>query len=380
MPISDEISGLLRELSANAALPFEQALGLPAAAYSSPAFAALEAVGLFRREWICIGRADDLPKTGDYVATDIAGVPIVTLRDKANQIRSFSNVCLHRMMRLAEGRGNCGGRLTCPYHAWTYNLQGRLIGASHMEDTPGFRIGEQGLPEIRTELWQGWVYATLDKDASPLAPRLEPLTRAIEAYGMADYGRALQQDEVWQTNWKCLAENYMEDYHAPFVHRNSIGVYLNDEFADGFEAGDAYHFHNFLRGETSPRGLAHPANRRLEGRQRRISVMVCVYPAHVITLAPDHLWYLSLLPEATDRVRVRFGVSFAPEVLAEVNDWDGFVAGQKATFDRINAEDRGALEALRRSLDSPMARPGRLSFLERFTYDLNRYLCRRLAA
>ena len=100
----------------------------------------------------------------------------------------------------------------------------------------------------------------------------------------------------------------------------------------------------------------------------------------MITLAPDHLWYLSLLPEATDRVRVRFGVSFAPEVLAEVNDWDGFIASQKATFDRINAEDRGALEALRRSLASPMAQPGRLSFLERFTYDLNRYLCRKLGA
>ena len=232
MPIADETSSLLRELAANAKLPFEQALGLLAATYTSPGFAALEAIGLFRKEWICIGRADDLPKTGDYVATDIAGIPIVTLRDKANRIRSFSNVCLHRMMRLAEGRGNCGGRLTCPYHAWTYNLQGRLIGASHMEATPGFRIEAHGLPEIRTELWQGWIYATLDPDATPLAPRLEPLTRAVEAYGMADYGCVLQQDEVWQTNWKCLAENYMEDYHAPFVHRNSIGVYLDNEFSE----------------------------------------------------------------------------------------------------------------------------------------------------
>lgn len=380
MPIASEASTILGELAANAALPFDQAFGMPAAAYTSPAFAALETERLFRQEWICVGRADDLPKVGDYVTTDIGGAPIVTLRDKANRIRSFSNVCLHRMMRIADGRGNCNGRLTCPYHAWTYNLQGRLIGASHMEQSPGFRIEEQALPEIRTELWQGWIFVALNANAAPLAPRLEPLTQAIEAYGMESYGRVLQQDEFWRTNWKCLAENYMEDYHAPFVHRNSIGVYIDADFADGFEAGDGYHFHSFIRGERSPRGIAHPANTRLEGRQRRVSMMICVFPALVITLAPDHLWYLSLLPEATDRVRVRFGLSFAPECLAEVNDWDGFVAQQKATFDRINAEDRGTLEGLRRSLESPMAKPGRLSFLERFTYDLNGYLCRRMAA
>jgi len=380
MPTTGDVAPLLSQLAANAALPFQRALGLPAAAYTSAEFAALEAQRLFRKEWICLGRADDLPKIGDYVATDIAGVPVVTLRDKANRLRSFSNVCLHRMMRIAEGRGNCNGRLTCPYHAWTYNLQGRLVGASHMEQSAGFRLEDQALPEVRTEVWQGWVYVSLEENAPPLAPRLAPLERAVEVYRMAEYGRVLQQDEIWETNWKCLAENYMEDYHAPFVHRDSVGVYIDNEFSEGFEEGDAYHLHRFIRGERSPRGIAHPGNRRLEGRQRRASAMICVYPAHVITLAPDHLWYLSLLPEATDRVRVRFGLSYAPEVLAEVNDWDEFVARQKATFDRINAEDRKTLEGLRRSLDSPMAKPGPLSFLERFTYDLNRYLCRRLAA
>ncbi|MGE3969257.1 MAG: SRPBCC family protein, partial [Dongiaceae bacterium] len=117
---------------------------------------------------------------------------------------------------------------------------------------------------------------------------------------------------------------------------------------------------------------------RLEGRWRRTSLMICIYPSHVITLAPDHLWSLSLLPNGTGEVKVRFGLSYAPELLAEVNDWDAFVAERKATFDAINAEDRGTLEGLYPALASPLAKPGRLSYLERFTYDLNRYICRRL--
>lgn len=378
--VDGSLPTLLAELAANAERPFPEAFGFPAAAYSSTDFARLEIEKLFHKEWICVGRADELPRVGDYVTTEIAGVPIVTLRDKAKAIRSFSNVCLHRMMRLLDGRGNCGGRVTCPYHAWTYNLKGQLIGASHMEQTPGFDPASHRLPEIRTELWQGWVYATLDPAAPSLAGRLGALDRMIEPYGAAEYGRALQEEMVWKTNWKSLAENYMEDYHVPFVHRTTIGVYADADFAGLFEEGEAYHVHTYTRGERSPRGLAHPTNRQLEGRWRRTSVMICIYPSHVITLAPDHLWSLSLLPDGTGTVKVRFGLSYAPEFLAEVNDWDAFVAERKATFDAINAEDQATLEGLYPSLGSPLARPGRLSYLERFTYDLNRYICRRLAA
>ncbi len=371
-------SALLGELAANAERPFSEALGFPAAAYRSPEFAALEAEKLFRKEWVCVGRTDDLPKVGDYIATDIAGVPVVTLRDKTNAIRSFSNVCLHRMMRLLAGRGNCGGRITCPYHAWTYNLKGQLVGAAHMDRTPGFDLAAHRLPALRTELWQGWIYVALDPETPPLAGRLEALDRMIEPYGAPAYGGALREEMAWKTNWKSLAENYMEDYHVPFVHRTTIGIYADAEFSEHFESGDAYHSHAYVRGESSPRGLAHPGNSRLEGRWRRTSLMICIYPSHVITLAPDHLWSLSLLPNGTGEVKVRFGLSYAPELLAEVNDWDAFVAERKATFDAINAEDRRTLEGLYPALASPLATPGRLSYLERFTYDLNRYICRRL--
>src|SRR5262249_27763461 len=158
--------------------------------------------------------AAEIPKLGDYLTFSIDDQPIVTLRCRDNRVRSFSNVCLHRMMRLADGRGNCA-RIVCPYHAWTYDIDGRLLAAPHMKRTPGFVPGEHRLAEIRTEVWEGWIYVTLDPDAASVTELLAPLRDTVAAYDMAGYVPVVSQDHVWSTNWKLLTENFMEGYHLP---------------------------------------------------------------------------------------------------------------------------------------------------------------------
>ncbi|MFN4131314.1 MAG: aromatic ring-hydroxylating oxygenase subunit alpha, partial [Paracoccaceae bacterium] len=113
----------LAELRANVAQPFERATAMPKSVYTSPDFAALEQQHIFAREWLCAGRADALPDPGDYLTMEISGEPIIILRDREGTLRGLSNVCRHRMSTLLEGRGNNPAN-TCPYHAWTYNLDG----------------------------------------------------------------------------------------------------------------------------------------------------------------------------------------------------------------------------------------------------------------
>ena len=368
--------GLLRD---NARRPFGEALSLPPRCYASDAFHRLEVERIFHKEWICVGRADDIPGPGDYVTTDIAGSPIVTMRMQSGEIGSHSNVCLHRGMRLLNGRGTVRSRIICPYHAWNYDIGGQLVLAKHMERTPDFDIKAQHLPVVRTELWEGWIYVTLDPSIASVSRHLRELHGIVGRYGAGRYVKIYHDEFEWQTNWKCLMENFMEDYHLPYVHRKTISGYSPTSEVEVFEGRDAFSYHLNRKTADAPRGLAHPDNQDLDGDWRRTTVLYAALPTHLVNLSPDHLWYLALQPKGTDRVAVRFGLSYAPEVLAEVNDRDAFAAKWKQFFDAVNAEDKAVVEGVRAGAESVLARPGRLCHLERFAYDFGRYLHRMLS-
>jgi phenylpropionate dioxygenase-like ring-hydroxylating dioxygenase large terminal subunit len=132
-----EVAALIEQLATLVRQDVQDATGLPAALYTSPAFHQAEQAALFQEGWLCIGREAALPAAGDYRVTDIGPLSVITLRGRDGQLRSFANSCLHRMTRLLEGRGNCRGRITCPYHAWTYRDDGRLVGAPYMDGVAG---------------------------------------------------------------------------------------------------------------------------------------------------------------------------------------------------------------------------------------------------
>jgi phenylpropionate dioxygenase-like ring-hydroxylating dioxygenase large terminal subunit len=374
-----ELDRTLDKLRVIADADLEQATAMPPDIYRSAALYDLERREIFARDWLCVGLAADMPRPGDYLSFSINDQPLFVVRGQDGEIRGFSNVCLHRMMRLVEGRGSCQ-RLVCPYHAWTYDLDGRLVGAPHMKRTPGFEARAHRLPAIRTEIWEGWIYVTLNQDAPPVGLMLEPLQRLVAPYRMADYVPVALQDHVWATNWKLLTENFMEGYHLPVAHRATVGAWFPAE--DTWfpaERHDAFTVQTFTKDETARYGRAHPTNSRLEGRWRYTSVMPSVFPTHMYVLAPDHLWYLSLRPKSIGEVHVRFGVALAPEVVANMPDAETQKAELLAFFDKVNAEDRFIVEGLYQGVRAPAARPGRLSWLEREIHDFARYLATRLA-
>ncbi len=379
--LSSDTRVALDVLSRHAGLAMDDARSAPPALYVGDDVLALEQARIFTQDWLCAGLAADIAEPGDYLTYDIGDEPVICVRGRDGEIRSFSNVCRHRMMILAEGRGRAG-RFVCPYHAWTYDLDGRLVGAPHLGNQSGFDKNAICLPRYRTEVWHGWIYITANDQALPLADLLGPLDEMVARYGAENYLPIAMQDHVWQTNWKLLCENFMEGYHLPVAHKQTVGAWMPVETTRFPESRNAaFTWQTFQKDETARYGRAHPDNDRLEGEWRYTTVMPTVFPAHMYILAPDHLWYLTLRPKGTGQVQVRFGVAVAPEVMAALKragTADEWIAETLAFFDKVNAEDRFLVEGIYKGACAPSATSGPLSWLEHEIGDFIAYLASRL--
>ena len=184
----------VRELLANVSEPFESARAMPPSVYTNPEFLKSELdERLFARDWVCVGRASALAKPGDYLVFELAGEPILVLRDDKGQLRAMSNVCRHRMSTILEGSGNKRA-IVCPYHGWSYNLDGSLRAAPAMELNRGFCKDDYRLPEIRCEEWLGWVMVTLAEKTPSAASQLAEVEALIDDYQMQNYVETVPRD------------------------------------------------------------------------------------------------------------------------------------------------------------------------------------------
>jgi phenylpropionate dioxygenase-like ring-hydroxylating dioxygenase large terminal subunit len=360
------------ELRANVALPFDQAVAMPKAVYTSAEFADLERQHIFARDWLCAGRADALREAGDFLTMDIAGEPIIVLRDRDGRLRAMSNVCRHRMSTLLEGRGNTRA-IVCPYHAWTYNLDGTLRGAPAMTLNGGFCREQTALPQVRCEIWAGWIMVTLDPDVPPPSERLAAVADLIGPFQMENYIESFREEFRWATNWKVLAENFMESYHLPVCHAGTIGGHVDLLKMSCPEGLPAFNYHSILKNDALDLALAHPTNTRLEGDQRRTTWLLSIYPSLMITLSPGYFWYLSLTPDGPGHVHVVFGGGLAPDYAADPAS-AGHFARLKTLLDEVNIEDKGCVERVYKGLCAGLSAPGPLSHLERPNYDFARYI------
>ena len=368
---------VIAELKAVAARPLTQALAMPPAIYTSEAVCAAEVERIFAREWICVGRVEALAAPGDYITYDLAGQPIVVLRDAAGDIRALSNVCLHRMSTLLTAPTGNTRLLVCPYHAWTYNLDGSLRGAPIMQKNACFDRKAMALPQIRCEVWEGFVFVTLDPEAGPVADRLSGLAAEIAPFGLAGYTELFRETHVWDTNWKVLAENFMESYHLPACHAGTIGGLSRITDAEMPEGAPAYNIHFITKDPSFTLSVAHPKNTSLTGDWRLTTAVFAAYPALLVTVTPGYFWYLSLHPRGPGKVHITFAGGLSPDFMADPEAPAHFAA-TKALLDAVNEEDRGCTERVFRGVSSPLAKAGPLSHLERPLHDFSRYLASRL--
>lgn len=361
-------------LRQNVSLPFEEARGMPPEVYTSAAFTRLEEARIFARDWFCVGRADALAAPGDYAALELAGQPVAVIRGHDGALRAVSNVCLHRMSTLLHGRGNATS-IVCPYHAWTYGLDGRLRGAPAMDRNRAFDKADYRLPALRCEEWLGWVFVTLNAEAEPVAARLAGAEALIDDFDMANYRQSFFEEHVWDTNWKVLAENFMESYHLPVCHAATIGGLSKLEEMVCPEGSSAFNYHWILKDDTLKIALAHPKNTRLKGERRRTTFLLSIYPSLMITITPGYFWYLALQPNGPGQVRIGYGGGLSRDY-HEDEDAQAHFRQMKTMLDKVNEEDRGCTEKVYRGLLSGMSRPGHLSHLERPNFEFAQYLDR----
>ncbi|HEX7168308.1 MAG TPA: aromatic ring-hydroxylating dioxygenase subunit alpha, partial [Acidimicrobiales bacterium] len=190
---------------------------LPASWYRGDGAYDAERASVFGRTWQLVARASELARAGDYVASTIAGWPIVVVAGEDASLRAFHDVCLHRGGPLVrDAKGNCGASLVCGYHGWTYALDGSLVRARDF----GEEMAGRGLAlhPIRVEAWRGLVFVNLDGDAPPLVDALGGFAEACRDLPLEDFAFDGEQVHEIQCNWKTYADNYLEGYHIPVVH------------------------------------------------------------------------------------------------------------------------------------------------------------------
>ncbi len=370
------MSDAVAELKENVSVPFEQAHAMPPSVYTSQDFLERELKDIFSRDWFCVGRATSLANKGDYVTLNLAGQPIIVLRDKEGQLKAMSNVCLHRMSTLLEGSGNTRS-IVCPYHSWTYNLDGTLRGAPAMTLNTGFCKKDYKLPQIRCEEWLGWVFVTLNAEPKPVSQELSKVEELVGDYDMGSYTQTFFETHIWDTNWKVLAENFMESYHLPVCHAGTIGGLSKLEEMICPPGEDAFNYHTILKDDSLKIALAHPNNKRLEGDRRRMTYLLAIYPSLLITLTPGYFWYLTLHPHGVGQVEIGFGGGMSQEYVNDPDAQANFTK-LKTLLDEVNVEDKGCTEKVYRGLCSQVAKPGHLSHLERPNYDFASYINNRM--
>ncbi len=366
----------LDELRAAVAVPFAKARAMPKSVYTSPDFLVQELRHIFAKDWLCAGRADALPEPGDYLTMQIAGEPVIVLRDRGGAVRAMSNVCRHRMSTLLEGRGNVRS-IVCPYHAWTYGLDGALRGAPAMGLNEGFCKEDTRLPQVRCEVWQGWIMVTLNPDAPAPSEALRDVDALVGYLDMSSYRETFREEFRWATNWKVLAENFMESYHLPVCHQGTIGGTVDLMKMTCPEGFPAFNYHWIVKNDDLPLTLAHPSNTTLTGDQRRVTWLLSIYPALLITLTPGYFWYLSLTPDGPGHVNVLYGGGMSADWIADPQA-EAHLAQLRALLDEVNDEDKGCTERVYRGLCAGLSEPGPLSHLERPNFEFAQYIARRV--
>ena len=375
LPLAD----LLAQLAHAAALPFDRAKPIPPGVNHSEAFLAHEMETVFMGEWICVGRTDEVENFGDFLTHEIAGIPVLVVRQNNGDIHAFVNACAHRRACIVNEATGSARRFTCPYHAWTYDCGGHLIAAPYMDMKPGFEKSDHRLRRLQCRTWEGFIYVSLAPDpATEPEQVLAPLRDGVVGrFDMACYRTVLRETLVWEANWKNLVENFIESYHVPMAHGQTFAKH--DKPLDTYICGedsDYYCYHRSAQPGETGRGAAHPANRRLEGEWRRMMVDFCVFPCHLVTLMPDYVWYISVQPAGTDRMHATWGAAIPPENLADIpeSELETWAGEFRDYLNVANEEDRVLVEALHRGSRSTLLPEGTYHPIERNLWQFNRYL------
>ena len=397
-----DLAALLAELQATADLPLDHSRTLPAAAYTSEAFYRWEEEHVFRAEWQCVAHVSQLPAMGDFLTLDLLGEPLVIVRDKDDRIRVLSRACPHRGMDImppgfghtpAESReGGPGAGNTrlflCPYHSWTFELDGRLKACPEMSEAAGFQRAEWGLREFRSAIWHGFVFVNLDGRATATpAERWGELDSHLAKWSSQDL--VVVDARSWDCpfNWKVITENFMESYHHAGAHVRSLQPLMpaRDTWT---EQERAHYIRCHLPYGAKERAAI--AEAEAAGGERHVFPLVSGlaerdrfewglslgFPHWLIAYVPDCLIWYRIQPEGPHR-HTLLTTLLVPRVSMQLPDFAERLARSTAASVGFHLEDMEMCVGVQRSYYASGYQRGRLSHLEMPIWLLQRYLAAR---
>jgi Rieske 2Fe-2S family protein len=360
---------------------------LPSRAYTDPAWFADEMARVFGRMWLAAGRATELDRPGAFIRRDVAGASVLIVRGTDGSIEAFHNVCRHRGTRLCTGsHGHFHGSIQCPYHAWTYALDGRLLAAPQMDEVEGFDRSAYSLRRIACDTWDGHIFFNLAEAASgreggppPLQEQLGDLPRRFAPWRMQELRRAHHVEYDIATNWKLVVQNYNECLHCPIIHPllNRMHHYLAAENVPttATYCGGAMGFKDGVETLSSDGKRRRDVLPGLGERERSLVNYFAIYPNLLLTLHPDYMMTITILPQDCGRTQLLAEWHFHPDEMAKPR----FVFEDAVDFwDRTNREDWAISEQSYLGISSSGYQPGPYSERERQLWEFDQFILARL--
>lgn len=355
--------------------PLARARHLPGFIYASPEVLAREKKTLFGTHWLCVAREEELARVGDYLAIRVADQPLILVRESADSIAALRNRCVHRGVEVAFDAGHTSS-FTCPYHAWSYDLSGRLTGAGYMQGAE-FDPAAAHLPRVRTARWRGWVFVNFDAQAPAFEDFIAPYEQPLWFYQSQRARLADKMVVEVRTNWKFVVENLLDMYHVGTLHAGTFGKFLKlmredlpfDRIPGG---GLAFTFGSRPMTADGSQGFA--LLESLKDQGTGIAGKANIFPNMNLSVRADSMRMWVMWPLAVDRTQIVSYLLVDESAFAQP-EFAQRLDAYRQYMRRIVQEDQQAVESLQRNATADDFEPGPMSHLEGpIHHVLNHYL------
>lgn len=345
-----------------------QMRGLPLWCYTSARFHEAEKERIFLPQWNVLERTELVPNPGDFHCMTFLDVPLLIARGRDGKVRVFANTCRHRGALVAEGSGNCKA-FRCPYHFWSYGLDGRLIGVPGYKDAEGRPLIEEGnkeefrLAEIESGTWGGFIFVRFKPGPETLEQHLGCLVETLASHRLEDMVTARKVVYEMDANWKCFVENYIDAYHIPYVHKDSLARWKTTEYKRFTPRGReslsfaAHEGSQLLLPDESYRGF--PPMPQIEPDKARGTFFATLKPGFMMTMGNDGALAFQSEPLAAGKSRLTV-TSLFPRAYLERPDFETLAENYYRRNAMVVVEDKEISLRQYAGLQSPYARVARL--------------------
>jgi Rieske 2Fe-2S family protein len=354
---------------------------LPQRYFVSPEIFEKERAAIFSAQWVLVGHQNQIAKAGDYFVQAVAGESLIVVHDQKDVVRAFYNVCRHRGTRLCEEQTGHSSAIQCPYHAWTYGLDGRLIGAPHMDLVRGFDKADYSLQAVNLGSWEGFIFVNLADDPLTLKEWFAPLAGKFSPWNLAMLKSARRIEYDVRANWKLIFENYSECYHCPGVHPmlSKVSPYdsAENDLTEGPFLGGFMKINKgkslTMSGNACALRIDHEHDHEQEGEERVF--YYSIFPNMLLSMHPEYVMAHQLWPQSPERTLIVCDWLFHPEA----SERDDFNADDAIEFwDMTNKQDWHVCELSQQGIASRAYEPGPYSSRESIPAAWDREYLRRM--